>query len=107
MKLRQMLNTYSSPIKTQVETLCDVIEVLEQKLQENYDEYVNAPLSIEVKKQDGEVTYRANPFVQEYRAMLRDYGQALSKFNELTRNKMNREDVGNLDDLRDKFKINV
>lgn len=107
MALKKILEEVNSPFKSQLETLCDVVETLQQKLEENQEEYRNAPLSVEIQKQDGQVTYRTNPFLEEYRATVRDYGQALTKLKELCKNDLGKIEIENLDELRTKFKIKI
>lgn len=107
MALKKILEDVNSPYKNQLETLCDVIETLQNKLLENEEKYKTEPLSIEIRKQDGEVTYRTNPFLEEYRATVRDYGQSLTKLKELIKNDVTSVEVDNLNDLRTKFKIKV
>lgn len=105
MALKKILEGVQSPIKSQVETLCDVIETLEQKLIENNEKYKTEPLSVVINKKDGEITYRTNPFLEEYRATLRDYGTALTKLKELMKNDLGEVELSNINDLREKFKI--
>lgn len=105
MALKKILENVNSPMKSQIETLCDVVETLEQKLIENNDKYKTEPLSVTILKKDGEVTYRTNPFLEEYRATVRDYGQALTKLKELVKNDIGEIELNDLNDLRSKFKI--
>lgn len=107
MKLNQVLKDSSSPLKSELETLCDVIELLGNKLKDNYDRYKEEELSVTILKRDGQFVYRQNPFVQEYRATLRDYHQALSKLQDLMKDTTTKADIRSLDEIRDKFKINI
>lgn len=107
MKLNQILKESSSPLKSELETLCDVIELLGNKLKDNYDRYKEEELSVTILKRDGQFVYRQNPFVQEYRATLRDYHQALSKLQDLTKDTDTKADIRSLDEIREKFKINI
>ena len=86
------------------ETLKTAILALQTKLQENEEEFTDAPLSIEVRMGDGRYVERANPVVQEYRAMVRDYASALKAYKELTNDQGDAE-VDQLGDLRAKFKV--
>lgn len=104
-QLNEMIKNSSSPLKSQLEVLCEVIELLGEKLKENYEAYKDAPLSITVIKRDGEPVYRSNPFVEEYRATLRDYHNALGKLEDLTKSKLQQTELKSLDDIRNKFKI--
>ena len=108
MKLNQILKESSSPLKSELETLCDVIELLGNKLKDNYDRYKEEELSVTILKRDGQFVYRQNPFVQEYRATLRDYHQALSKLQDLIKDgNNNKADIHSLDEIRERFNINI
>ena len=107
MALKKILEEVNSPLKNQLETLCDVIDTLQNKLIENEAKYKTEPLSVEIQKQDGQITYRTNPFLEEYRATVRDYAQALTKLKELCKNDIAAIEVDNLNDLRTKFKIRL
>lgn len=86
------------------ETLREAILALQTKLQENEGDFLIAPLSVEVRMGDGRLVERANPVVQEYRAMVRDYASALKAYKELTNDQGDAE-VDQLGDLRAKFKV--
>ena len=105
MALKKILANLNSPLKSQIETLCDVVDSLQQKLIENEEQYMAEPLSVTIMKKDGEVTYRTNPFLEQYRSTLRDYGQALTKLKELVKNDLSETTLNDLNELRDKFKL--
>lgn len=107
MYLKTMLENNASPMKSQIETLCDVLELLEKKLKDNYEKYASAELAMTVVKQDGNVIERSSPFCQEYRATMRDYEQGLRQLQILLQDKITEEQVGTLNDLRSKFKITI
>lgn len=107
MALKKILEEVKSPYKNQLETLCDIIDTLQTKLIENEERYKTEPLSVTIMKKDGEVTYRTNPFLEEYRATVRDFGQALKTLKELCKNDIAAVEVDNLNDLRTKFKIRI
>ena len=86
------------------ETLKTAILALQTKLQENEEEFTDAPLSIEVRMGDGRYVERANPVVQEYRAMVRDYASALKAYKELTGDEQPTE-ISSLEDIRSRFKV--
>lgn len=66
------------------ETLLKTILVMQDKILKLEKEFKAAPLSIEVEMADGRWVERPNPFVQEYRALVKDFSQALKVYKELT-----------------------
>ena len=70
-------------LKPQALVLADAIIALQNKIKQQTPIYENEPLAQEVVVGTGEKILRQNPMVQEYRATVRDYYQALGKFNEL------------------------
>lgn len=86
------------------ETLRMSILAMQEKLIAERDEFVSAPLSIEVRMNDGRYVDRANPFTQEYRALVRDYSAALKTYKELT-NAQDDAEIDQLGDLRSRFKV--
>lgn len=103
--LKNIVEKSNSPIKDQLFTLCDVIELLERKLTDNFEKYQSAPLSIEATKADGSIVSRANPFVEEFRSTIKDYNNALIKFQDLLKIQGQKTELKSLDELRSKFKI--
>lgn len=77
---------------------------MKRKIDRGKKEFLEAPLSIAVELGDGRVVPRANPIVQEYRALVRDYSTALKAYKEITEGKIT-EEGKQLDELRMKFKV--
>ena len=100
-----MMKNVDSPLKSEIEVLCDVIELVGEKLQANEERFKQEELCSVFVKQDGNNVSRQNPFMVEYRAMLRDYHQALGKLQLLINTKVYEEQVSSLNDLRERFKI--
>ena len=86
------------------ETLRAAILALQKKLKDHEQDFLCAPLSIEVEMGDGRWVERSNPVVQEYRAMVRDYASALKSYKELTNNQED-EEIDQLGNLRARFKV--
>lgn len=99
-----MGRTKGDSFKKAPDTLQKAILSMQRKLTKNKTEFINAPLTIEAEMGDGRVIERANPFVQEYRALIRDYGSALKVYKEITGTKGEKEQT-QLDDIRSRFKI--
>ena len=57
-----------------------------------------------IKCTDGRTILRANPLVQEYRALIKDFSAALKAYQEITGDS-GQETSNKLDGLRSKFKV--
>ncbi len=85
-------------------TLEHAILAMRDKIEEQIPIFSNEPLSQEVTVGTGETMLRQNPNVSEFRALIRDYQQAIKAYNELAGN-TGQEDVKVLDSLRERFKV--
>lgn len=85
-------------------TLEHAILAMRDKIEEQIPIFSNEPLSQEVTVGTGETMLRQNPNVSEFRALIRDYQQAIKAYNELAGN-IGQEDVKVLDSLRERFKV--
>ena len=90
--------------KKSPETLMKAILSLQKKLEANEQLFLEAPLSIEVEMGDGRYVVRANPDVQEYRAMVRDFAAALKAYKDITDEKDTPE-INSLEAIRTRFKV--
>lgn len=99
MNARQKKKYEQSP-----DTLMKAILSLQKKLEDNEEQFREEPLRVMVAVGDGREVPRANPFVQEYRAMVRDFAAALKAYKEITGEKETPE-VSSLESMRAKFKV--
>ena len=90
--------------KKSPDTLMKAILSMQKKLEENEQDFIKAPLDVEVELGDGRWVPRPNPFVQEYRALVRDFSAALKAYKEITGEKDTAE-VSSLDSIRSRFKV--
>ena len=65
------------------ETLLSAILVMQDKILSLEDEFRAAELTFDAEMGDGRIISRANPFVQEYRALVKDFGAALKGYKEM------------------------
>lgn len=86
------------------ETLLEAILAMQTKLVDLRDEFESAELTYDAEMGDGRVITRANPFVQEYRALVKDFGAALKIYKEIS-DSTNAVTTHTLEDLRSKFKV--
>jgi hypothetical protein len=77
---------------------------MQEKLIKNEKDFISAPLMIEVEMGDGRWVPRPNPFVQEYRALVRDFSAALKIYREITAETESAE-VSSLDSIRSILKV--
>ena len=85
------------------ETLLAAILAMQNKLLNLRDEFETAELTYDVEMGDGRIITRANPFVQEYMAMVKDFGIALKKYKEIASNDDEAEDA--FDAFINKFEV--
>ena len=86
------------------ETLRKAILSMKRKIDKNRVEFQSAPLTYEAEMGDGRVIQRGNPFVQEYRALVKDYSAAIKTYKELTGNQ-DAAEADPLDDIRSRFRV--
>lgn len=78
---------------------------MKKKLEANEKRFKDEPLMLWVEMGDGHVVPRANPFVQEYRALIRDFSAALKVYEEITASPGAPAEVTSLEELRARFKV--
>lgn len=86
------------------ETLKKAILTMRRRIEKERAAYLAAPLVIPVEMGDGRIVDRANPFVQEYRALVRDYSTAMKAYKDITEGRI-RESADELNALRSRFKV--
>ena len=95
----------NSPLKPQIETVVASVLAMQTQLEDNHDDYLTQPLSIQVTVGTGETINRANPFVAEYRALFKDYVAALKSLKDLMAAETVVADLTALSKVKEKFKI--
>ena len=88
----------------QLHTLENAILAMRDKIEEQIPIFKQEPLSQNVTVGTGENVVRQNPTVSEFRALVKDYGQAIKVYRELSADSAN-VDTGALESLRAKFKV--
>ena len=77
---------------------------MQKKLEDNEKRFQEEPLSVWGENANGIDDPKPNPFVQEYRALVRDFSAALKAYKEITGEKDTAE-VSSLDSIRSRFKV--
>lgn len=101
----KICSNVNADIKPQAETLAKAVLTMQAKIEQQIPIYQQMPLAQQVKVGTGEVMLRANPAVQEFRATVRDYAQALNNLQDILENNKAPAQVAALDDFRKKYKI--
>lgn len=86
------------------ETLMKAILSLQKKLEENEERFLEEPLRVWVENSNGVDVPKPNPFVQEYRAMVRDFAAAIKSYKDITGDKGTAQ-ISSLENIRSKFKV--
>ena len=92
-------------LRAQAITLANSVLTMQEKIEQQIPTYKAQPLAQEVTVGTGETILRANPIVQEFRATVRDYAQALNNLNEILDSKKSKTEASAVDDLRKRFKV--
>ena len=80
------------------------ILAMREKIEEQIPLFKKEPLSQRVTVGTGEKILRQNPNISEFRALVRDYQQAIKAYSELSDGEKDAE-IKNLDALRSKFRV--
>jgi len=95
----------SADIKPQAMTLANAVLAMQNKIDQQIPVYEKMPLAQQVTVGTGEKMLRANPAVQEFRATVRDYSQALSNLRAVIDNNSTPAETSSLESIRSKFKV--
>ena len=90
--------------KKSPDTLMKAILSMQKKLEDNEKRFLEEPLRVWVENANGIDVPKPNPFVQEYRALVRDFSAAIKAYKEITAETENAE-VSSLDGIRARFKV--
>lgn len=101
----QICANVSADIKPQAETLAKAVLAMQAKIDQQIPIYEKMPLAQQVTVGTGEKMLRQNPAVQEFRATVRDYSQALNNLKHIVDNSEEPVEVDSIDELKKKFKI--
>ena len=97
----------SKDIRPQAVTLANAVIAMQDKIDQQIPIYEQMPLAQQVKVGTGEKMLRQNPAVQEFRATVRDYAQALNNLQAILNNTPDQVEESSVEDIRKKFKIAI
>ena len=95
----------SKDLKPQAVTLANAVLAMQAKIDQQIPIYEQMPLAQQVKVGTGEKMLRQNPAVQEFRATVRDYAQALNNLQDILENNKTETSSGSLKELQEKFRL--
>ena len=101
----KMCKGISPALRPQAITLAESILTLQRKIEKQTPIYETEPLVQEVTVGTGEKILRSNPFVQEFRATVREYTATLKAFKELVDAKGKSAESSPLDNLKSRYNI--
>lgn len=104
-KAEKLCEGVDPSIRPQVVTLADAVLTLEKKITKHLKEVESMPLSIEVTMGDDRTVERANPALQEFRALVRDYSSSLKSLRDILGERSEGKTESSIDSLRNKFKV--
>ena len=97
----------SKDIRPQAVTLANAVIAMQKKIDQQIPIYEQMPLAQQVTVGTGEKMLRQNPAVQEFRATVRDYAQALNNLQAILDNTPDQVEESSVEDIRKKFKIAI
>ena len=95
----------SKDLKPQAVTLANAVLAMQDKIDQQIPIYEQMPLAQQVTVGTGEKMLRQNPAVQEFRATVRDYAQALNNLQDILENNKTETSSGSLKELQEKFRL--
>ena len=106
-KAEEICTNVSTDIKPQAITLAKAVLAMQNKIDQQIPIYEQMPLAQQVTVGTGEKMLRQNPAVQEFRATVRDYAQALNNLQDILDNTPDQVEESSVEDIRKKFKIAI
>lgn len=101
----KMCKGISPALRPQALTLAQSILTLQKKIEQQSPTYETEPFVQLVTVGTGETIMRSNPFVQEFRATVREYASTLKAFKELVDAKNKTAESSPLDNLKSRYNI--
>ena len=88
-----------------IRTVDVTIRRIREKIEKNTPEFLEMPLAQTLTTTQGDVAQKANPAVQEFRALVRDYAAALKTLRDIKGNQPEEVEASNLESIRSRFKV--
>ena len=104
-KAEELCERVSPELRAQTISLANAVLTMQEKIEQQIPIYKTEPLSQKVTLGTGEEVQRVNPFVQEFRATVRDYASALNNLKEILEQNKTEASISPVESLRNSFKI--
>ena len=104
-KAEELCERVSPELRAQTISLANAVLTMQEKIEQQIPIYKTEPLSQKVTLGTGEEVQRVNPFVQEFRATVRDYASALNNLKEILEENKTEASISPVESLRNSFKI--
>lgn len=104
-KAEELCERVGPELRAQTVSLANAVLTMQEKIEQQIPIYKSEPLSQKVTLGTGEEVQRVNPFVQEFRATVRDYASALNNLKEILEENKTEASISPVDSLRNKFKV--
>jgi hypothetical protein len=101
----QICQNVNGDIRAQAVTLTNAVLAMQEKIEQQIPIYKKMPLAQQVTVGTGEKMLRQNPAVQEFRATVRDYSQALNNLKAIVDNNAEAVEIDDITDVKRKFKL--
>ena len=89
-------------MKEAKETIVEIRKAMQQKIEDILPEFETMDLTQTVRSTQGELVDKANPAIQEARALFKDFCSIVKVENEIAGTEI---EVDNLESLRNRFKV--
>lgn len=98
---------FSKPkdLSEQIEELARIEEAMREKVEEQLPIFRGMDVAQIVTSTKGELVTKANPAMQEMRALFRDYAAIVKMQKEIIGGQTAQADVSSLEDMRARFKV--
>lgn len=104
-KAEALCENLNPELRTQAMTLANAVITMQDKIEQQIPRYKTEPLDQPVTLGTGETVIRANPYVQEFRATVRDYSNALKNLKEILDEGKKAPSESAVDNLRKTFGV--
>ena len=104
-KAEKLCENIKPNMRDKAVTLVNAITAMQDKIDKEISGFAKMPLAQQVTVGTGEKMLRANPAMQEFRAMVKDYAQMLNQLQEMLDESGAPAEIKSLDSIRSKFKV--
>ena len=104
-KTEEVCSRLAPELRKQAKELCKIEKAMRDKIDKILPEFKDMPVAQEATTTQGERVLKANPAIQETRALFRDYAAVVKSQRDLFDNVPQPAEISSLDSLRKKYKL--